>query len=77
MERSTIFNGKTHHKWPFSILVAMLVIPKGYMFIFPWWVPPFFRQGASLANRIPPPCGGGKQLQPPGLQGEIHIDLLL
>ena len=25
--------------------------------------------GASLANCVPPPCGGGKQLQPPGLQG--------
>ena len=25
--------------------------------------------GASLANCVPPPCGGGKQLQPPGRQG--------
>jgi len=29
MERSTIFYGKIHYKWPFSI--AMLVITRGYM----------------------------------------------
>ena len=32
MERSTIFNGKIHSKWSFSI--AMLVITRGYIYIY-------------------------------------------
>ena len=55
MERSTIFNGKIHYKWPFSI--AMLVhqrvkhmVPFGKLTVRPWESPIF--DGNSSSNPI-------------------------
>ena len=35
MERSTIFNGKTHYKWPFSIAMLVYQRVNGYTWRFP------------------------------------------
>ena len=50
MERSTIFNGKIHYKWPFSIAVSS---PEGIlrMHEFFFWLIPMNSSAASLQKR--------------------------